>query len=86
MGKSSLDTKISDVMTTEIVTITPDFSVEDCMALMTDCHIRHLPVIDNDKLVGLVSIGDVVKAVINGQARLIISLENYILGVDYGKV
>lgn len=86
MGKSSLDTNINDVMTTEIVTITTEYTVEECMALMTDCHIRHLPVMDQDKLLGLVSIGDVVKAVITGQARLITSLENYISGVDYGKV
>jgi CBS domain-containing protein len=82
-GKSSLDTPIREVMTAEIVTISPDTSVEDCMTLMTDFHIRHLPVVSKGELVGLVSIGDIVKAIINGQSKIIISLENYIIGADY---
>ena len=86
MGKSSLQTKVKDVMTTEIVVISPERTIEECMELMTECHIRHLPVLEEGNLLGLVSIGDVVKAIITGQARLITSLENYIMGVDYGKV
>jgi CBS domain-containing protein len=82
-GKSSLDTPVREVMTVEIVTITPDCNVEDCMNLMTDHHIRHLPVMQKGKLIGLVSIGDIVKAIIMGQARIINSLENYITGADY---
>ena len=82
-GKSSLDTPVREVMTPEIVTITPEYTVEECMTLMTDHHIRHLPVLRNGRLVGLVSIGDIVKAIITGQAKIINSLENYIIGADY---
>ena len=82
-GKSSLDTPVREVMTAAIVTITPDYTVEECMTLMTDHHIRHLPVLHNGRLVGLVSIGDIVKAIITGQAKIINSLENYIIGADY---
>ncbi len=82
-GKSSLDTPVREVMTSVIVTITPEFTVEECMTLMTDHHIRHLPVCNNGTLVGLVSIGDIVKAIITGQAKIINSLENYIIGADY---
>jgi CBS domain-containing protein len=85
-GKSSLDTPIQDVMTAEIVAITPENTVEECMTLMTDHHIRHLPVLQKGRLVGLVSIGDIVKAIITGQAKIINSLENYIMGADYLKV
>ncbi len=82
-GKSSLDTPVREVMTAEIVTITPEYTVEQCMTLMTDHHIRHLPVLQKGRLVGLVSIGDIVKAIITGQAKVINSLENYIIGADY---
>ncbi len=82
-GKSSLDTPVREVMTSEIVAITPEFTVEDSMNLMTDHHIRHLPVMQDGHLVGLVSIGDIVKAIISGQAKMITSLENYIVGADY---
>jgi CBS domain-containing protein len=82
-GKSSLDTPVQEVMTSEIVTITPEDTVEECMSLMTDHHIRHLPVMQKGQLVGLVSIGDIVKAIISGQAKIITSLEKYIIGADY---
>ncbi len=82
-GKSSLDTPVREVMTAGVVAITPEYTVEECMTLMTDHHVRHLPVLHNGKLVGLVSIGDIVKAIITGQARIINSLENYIIGADY---
>ena len=82
-GKSSLDTPVKEVMTAQIVTIPPECSVEECMNLMTDYHIRHLPVMQNGQLIGLVSIGDIVKAIISGQAKMIASLENYIIGADY---
>jgi CBS domain-containing protein len=85
-GKSSLQTPVREVMTSEIFTIQPENIVEECMALMTDHHVRHLPVLDKGRLVGVVSIGDIVKAVISGQAQVITSLENYITGNDYGKV
>jgi CBS domain-containing protein len=82
-GKSSLDTPVREVMTSEIITITPEYTVEECMTLMTDHHIRHLPVLLKGRLVGLVSIGDIVKAIISGQAKIITSLEKYIIGADY---
>ena len=77
-GKASKDTPIRDVMTSRVVFVRPQQSLEECMALMTDKHIRHLPVLDEAKLVGIVSIGDVVKAVISEREFLISQLENYI--------
>lgn len=82
-GKSSLETPVREVMTSIVVTVNPEDTVEECMTLMTDHHIRHLPVLNDGKVVGLVSIGDIVKAIINGQAKMINSLENYIVGTDY---
>ncbi len=78
-----LETPVSEYMTTEVITVTSDQSVEECMELMTEYRIRHLPVLDDGRLVGLVSIGDLVKAIITGQAKMINSLENYIVGSDY---
>jgi len=77
-GKASKDTPIRDVMTSRVVFIRPEQNLEECMALMTDKHIRHLPVLDGAKLVGILSIGDVVKAVISEKEFLIAQLENYI--------
>jgi len=77
-GKASKDTPIRDVMTSRVVFVRPPQSLEECMALMTDKHIRHLPVLDEAKLVGILSIGDVVKAVISEKEFLIAQLENYI--------
>jgi CBS domain-containing protein len=77
-GKTSTDTPVRQVMSTRVLYVRPDQSLEDCMALMTDKHIRHLPVIDGDTLVGIISIGDVVKAVISHQDFIITQLENYI--------
>ena len=85
-GKSSLKTPVQEVMTDEIVTVPPEISIEQCMELMTECHIRHLPVMREGRLLGLVSIGDIVKAIITGQERFIASLENYISGSDYGRI
>ncbi len=85
-GKSSLKTPVQEVMTSEIITVSPEMSIERCMELMTQCHIRHLPVMEAGRLVGLVSIGDIVKAIISGQERFITSLENYITGSDYGRI
>ena len=79
-GKASKDTPIRDVMTARVVFVRPEQNIEECMALMTDKHIRHLPVLDGDTLVGLVSIGDVVKAVISEKEFLIAQLEHYITG------
>jgi CBS domain-containing protein len=78
MGKSSKDTPIREVMTTEVLFVRPDQTSEECMALMTENRMRHLPVMDQGKLVGLVSIGDLVKDVISEQKFLIQQLEQYI--------
>jgi CBS domain-containing protein len=77
-GKASKDTPVRDVMTSKVVFIRPERDIEDCMALMTDKRIRHLPVLDQDTLVGIISIGDVVKAVISEKQFLIEQLESYI--------
>ena|SRR3990170_5408816 len=77
-GKSSMNTPISELMTKNPFTIAPDNTIEDCMDMMTSRHIRHLPVVDGDKLIGIISIGDVVKHIIEEQKDIIEHLENYI--------
>ena len=79
-GKSSLDTPVREIMTAKVFFIRPAQTVEECMALMTDKHIRHLPVMEGDKVVGVISIGDLVKATIEEKDFLIKQLENYITG------
>jgi CBS domain-containing protein len=77
-GKSSKDTPIGDLMTPNPFTVTPENSIEDCMELMTDKHIRHLPVVYEGTVLGMISIGDVVKNVIQEQRSIIQHLESYI--------
>jgi len=77
-GKSSIDTPISEAMTTNPITVKPTDSIELCMELMTEKHIRHLPVATADQVVGMVSIGDVVKFIIADQKQTISQLESYI--------
>lgn len=77
-GKTSHDTLVQEIMTSELITIAPTTSIEDCMQLMRNHHIRHLPVLEHEKLVGIVSIGDVVSAVIDMQKNTIDHLQNYI--------
>jgi CBS domain-containing protein len=77
-GKASKDTPTRDVMTGRVVYVRPEQTVENCMALMTDKRIRHLPVLEDDHLAGIVSIGDIVKAVISEKEFIIEQLENYI--------
>ena len=78
MGKTSKETAVRDVMTTKVVYVQPQQNVEECMALMTDKRVRHLPVLEQNKVIGLVSIGDVVKAVISEKQFHIEQLEHYI--------
>jgi len=77
-GKSSHDIAVREIMTGKVVTVQPDQTVDQCMALMTNKRIRHLPVTEDDKLLGLVSIGDLVKEVIAEQEQTIRQLESYI--------
>ena len=78
-GKSSRETKVSEVMTGKVLYVTPDASIEECMAIMTDKHIRHLPILENgEKVLGIISIGDVVKETISQQQFIINQLESYI--------
>ena len=77
-GKSSADTSVKDVMTANPITVLPDDSIELCMQIMTDKHIRHLPVVQNDVVLGMISIGDVVKFIIADQKQTISQLESYI--------
>lgn len=77
-GRSSQDIPVRDIMTTDVVTVDPTRTVEDCMSVMTQRRVRHLPVCEGSKLVGLVSIGDLVKEVIAEQEQTIKQLESYI--------
>ena len=80
-GKASKSTKVSEIMTEKVVYVTLDRTIEECMAIMTEKHFRHLPVLDdNQMVVGIVSIGDVVKEMVSQQKFIIGQLENYITG------
>ena len=78
LGRSSTETKVEAIMTARVVTVTPKQDAHDCMRLMTDKRIRHLPVVSGDQVVGVLSIGDLVRAVIEEQERTIADLESYI--------
>jgi len=79
-GKASRDTPVKDIMTARVLYVTPSQRMEECMALMTDKGVRHLPVLDGERLDGVVSIGDVVKATISHQEFIIEQLEHFITG------
>jgi CBS domain-containing protein len=79
-GRASKETKIEEIMTEELVTVSPDTAIETCMQLMTNHYIRHLPVVMNGKLEGIISIGDVVRYIIEEQKFIIENLEHYITG------
>lgn len=77
-GRSSAQTAVSEIMSSPVLTVSPDTDVFDCMRLCTDSRIRHLPVVDNETVVGVISIGDLVKEVIGEQAEQIEQLQRYI--------
>jgi CBS domain-containing protein len=79
-GKRSRETKVTEIMSTDLKVVHPREAVGDCLRLMTDKRIRHLPVLEGDKVIGVISIGDLVKWVINCQSAAIAHLENYISG------
>ena len=80
LSRSSRETPLREVMTAAVIYVRPDQTTEDCMALMTQSRIRHLPVMDNGKLVGLISIGDLVKGIMSEQTFIIEQLQHYIAG------
>ncbi|HOE80061.1 MAG TPA: CBS domain-containing protein [Smithellaceae bacterium] len=82
-GKSSKNTLVQEVMSTNLFSVTPDTRVEDAMVLMTGKHVRHLPVFEKNKFIGIISIGDVVKLVISQKDFLINQLSDYIAGKYY---
>jgi CBS domain-containing protein len=77
-GKSSHDTAVKEIMTARVICVQPNRTTDECMALMTEKRVRHLPVIENDKLTGVLSIGDLVKETISDQQFMIKQLESYI--------
>ena len=80
LGHLSKETRVDQIMTSPVRSVTPEHTVDECLALMTQHHFRHLPVLKGDKVIGLVSIGDLVKWVINSQQQAIGALESYITG------
>ena len=80
VDRTSRDTLVSEIMSSDVKTVAPTASIEECMELMTERHIRHLPVLEDNELVGVVSIGDVVKAVIADLVAMVEQLDSYIRG------
>ncbi|MGB4344610.1 MAG: CBS domain-containing protein [Moraxellaceae bacterium] len=80
MERSSYTTEVSEIMTSNVMTVSPGKTIEFCMELMTEKRLRHLPVLEDDKLIGLISIGDLVKDIISNQQSMIRQLEQYIRG------
>lgn len=79
-GRASADTPVAQIMSSPVLTVTPETTVQQCMVLMTERRIRHLPVVDGSRVIGVVSIGDLVKSLIEEQRRTIEQLESYIHG------
>ena len=80
VGKSSKETQVREIMSSHVLYVRPQQTIQDCMALMTDKRVRHLPVLDEHRVVGVISIGDVVKSIISEQEFMIEQLQNYISG------
>lgn len=80
LGRSSAETPVWQIMSSPVVTVSPETTVQDCMVLVTERRIRHLPVMEGERVIGMISIGDLVKSVIEEQRRTIEQLESYIHG------
>jgi CBS domain-containing protein len=84
--KSSSDARVSEIMTFKVITINTKHTIDECMQIMTDNHIRHLPIVDDQKVIGLISIGDVVREMIGYQKSMIEQLQSYIAGQKFFEV
>ncbi len=81
LDKSAKDIRVKELMTAQVAYVSPDYTVEDCMALVTEMRVRHLPVLENNEVAGIISIGDLVKNAISGQEFIINQLERYIYDI-----